>query len=170
MTLSAVLPYDNGMPIHQFHIQHRVVQAFSKGIWSVELTYVMASSQVNILDDCEEEEEDIFAQEGKIQEEMTLDEKGQPQDEDEKASEEGDQVELSSSKKLSSKQAKAAAALSKTMLPSRKRITRMATGQLELTQETFSTHIDVSPLSPSLSLKPFSRNPRGRKFPSQFQI
>lgn len=126
MTLTSVIPYDNGMPIHQFHIQHRVVQAFSKGIWSGDITYSLQSADVEYLDD-EEVEENPFEEE-----------------EDRDSEEEHEEERKSSTKMISKRSSSKNLSGKNNMLPSRKRIVRMATGNLELTKETLSTHIDVS--------------------------
>lgn len=155
MTLTSIIPYDNGMPAHQFHVQYRVVQAFSKGIWSGDITFSLQSDKVEYLEE-EEIEENPFEEEFHDEDEEDKDHDEKEDDVDtssnneEKKSSTKLMTKRSSSQKLSSK-------TSSNMLPSRKKIVRMATGNLELTKETLNTFIHVSspPPPPTLLLLSF---------------
>jgi hypothetical protein len=131
MTLTATLPYDNGTSIHQFHLQHRVVQAFSKGIWSSEITFTIQSPEVRYLEEKESEEE------------LHSKSDSEPESDEEGASV-GQNEMLIKGKGSSVKLRKSRSRNSSNNLPSRNREIKVATGRLELTKETLNTHIEVS--------------------------
>jgi hypothetical protein len=141
MTLTSTLPYNNGSSIHQFHLQHRVVQAFSKGLWSSDVTFLMESGEVRYVEEKEIEEKD-----GKGEEVEENGKRSDSEDDEEKKGEmvSGKQKLLSGNKSSSKLRRGDSRNKSSNHLPSRNRQIKLATGRLELTKELLNTHIEAS--------------------------
>ena len=134
--LKVRIPYGNGRQPTHLYCQKRIVQAFSKGQWSKDYPF-----------DLKNESEITYEQEGEVKEVIMEEETDSESDED--------WSELTVKEIAKLKKKKLLAKAKKKPISNRRKLTRMATGNLELLTEQsgVESEIEVRCLCRILSMK-----------------